>query len=512
MLTTALHITIGEQVPKLFAISRAEAMARAVARPLYWFTRAFRPFVAALNGASNAILRLLRVNPSAAFEEGGTPEDLKLLIAQSLEGGQLAPDEALMLSGVFELHEQQARQVMTPIPRVVTVDISEDAEAASELCIESGHTRLLVTEDSNPDRIKGIIHANSLLGLVLSEGPKASIAGVVRPALIVPETKPIDTLLAELRRTRNSIAVVVDEYGRTAGIVAIEDIVEEIVGEIADETDPSAGPVRQLKDGEWLVQGDVALADLRDYGIELDTDTASYNSVAGLDARHARTSPTPRRTRHHERVLPHSRSRTREPHRSRADITGSIHPERPHSLAASRSRPQGCQAEHAKPAENVLTKTTLSVAYTRCDKGTPTTADGAPVAVYGAHPRCAECSNYRIPAARSPHCRFRTQVVTQCAVAVGSAELNLPPTSRACDAVRTVVPPGLAIRRSRQALAPRMHPTSKHPGYPDPEARQKVVRFVGLSRSGASRDRTGDLLLAKSQRPDQLSVGCRFRP
>ena len=180
VLTTALHITIGEQVPKLFAISRAEAMARAVARPLYWFTRAFRPFVAALNGASNAILRLLRVNPSVAFEEGGTPEDLKLLIAQSLEGGQLAPDEALMLSGVFELHEQHARQVMTPTPRVVTVDISDDAEAASQLCIESGHTRLLVTEDSNPDRIKGIIHANSLLGLVLSDGPKASIAGVVR--------------------------------------------------------------------------------------------------------------------------------------------------------------------------------------------------------------------------------------------------------------------------------------------------------------------------------------------
>ncbi len=282
VLTTALHITIGEQVPKLFAISRAEEMARAVARPLYWFARAFRPFVAALNGASNAILRLLRVNPSVAFEEGGTPEDLKLLIAQSLEGGQLAADEALMLSGVFELHEQQARQVMTPIPRVVTVDISEHAEVASKLCIEHGHTRLLVIEDSNPDRIKGVIHANSLLGLVLSEGPKASIADVVRPALIIPETKPLDTLLAELRRTRNSVAVVVDEYGRTTGIVAIEDIVEEIVGEIADETDPSAGPVRQLKDDEWLVQGDVALADLRDYGIELDRDTATYNAVAGL--------------------------------------------------------------------------------------------------------------------------------------------------------------------------------------------------------------------------------------
>ena len=140
VITTSLHITIGEQVPKLFAISRAEEMARAVARPLHWFTSAFRPFVTALNGASNAILRLLRVNAAAAFEEGGTPEDLKLLIAQSLEGGQLAPDEALMLAGVFELHELQARQVMTPVPRVVTVDISE-ADGAAPSSASSPATR-----------------------------------------------------------------------------------------------------------------------------------------------------------------------------------------------------------------------------------------------------------------------------------------------------------------------------------------------------------------------------------
>jgi CBS domain containing-hemolysin-like protein len=282
VLTTAVHITIGEQVPKIFAISRAERMARAVARPLYWFAKAFRPFVAVLNGASNGILRLLRVDPSAAFEEGGTPEDLKLLITQSLEGGQLAPDEALMLSGVFELHELHARQVMTPIPRVVTVDISADAQTASELCVQSGHTRLLVTEDLNPDRIKGVIHANSLLALILSEGPTASIESVVRDALIAPETNPLDTLLADLRRTRNTISVIVDEYGRVSGIVSIEDIVEEIVGEIIDETDPAAGPVRQLTRSEWLVRGDVALADLRDYGIELDSHTAAYNSIGGL--------------------------------------------------------------------------------------------------------------------------------------------------------------------------------------------------------------------------------------
>ncbi len=282
ILTTSLHITVGEQVPKLIAISRAERMVRDVARPLHWFAICFRPFVAALTGASNGVLRVLHIDVSSAFQEGGTPEDLKLLITQSLEGGQLAPDEALMLGGVFELHELQARQVMTPITRVISVDISETAEAAARLCVEFGHTRLLVIEGSNRDRIKGLIHANSLLRLIVADGPNARIADMVRDTLIVPETKPIDTLLAELRRTRTTIAVVVDEYGRTAGIVAIEDIVEEIVGEIADETDPAAGPVRQIRDGEWLVKGDVALADLRDFGIELEAGTPTYTSVGGL--------------------------------------------------------------------------------------------------------------------------------------------------------------------------------------------------------------------------------------
>ena len=186
-----------------------------------------------------------------------------------------------MLSGVFELHELHAHQVMTPTPRVVTVDISSNAKTASELCVQSGHTRLLVTEDSNPDRIKGVIHANSLLRII-TDGPVAPIDGAVRDGLIVPETQPLDTLLAELRRTRNSLAVVVDEYGRTAGIVSIEDTVEEIVGEISDETDPSAGPVQQLTNSEWLVRGDVTLADLRDEGIDLDGDTTAYNSIGGL--------------------------------------------------------------------------------------------------------------------------------------------------------------------------------------------------------------------------------------
>jgi magnesium and cobalt exporter, CNNM family len=282
VITTALHITIGEQVPKIVAIARAEAMARRIARPLHLFTTALRPFVLALNGASNAILRLLRVDPSVEFEEGSTPEDLRLLIAQSLEGGQLDPGEAGMLSGVFELHERQARQAMTPIPEVIAVDLSDDAATASRRCVESGHTRLVVTEDSNHNRVRGLVHANSLLELIISEGPEASIAGIVRAALIVPETKPLDELLAALRAAHSSLAVVVDEYGLTAGVISVEDVVEEIVGEIADETDPSAEMIRTDEGGDLVVGGHVAIAELQGRGIDLEVDSDAYNSIGGL--------------------------------------------------------------------------------------------------------------------------------------------------------------------------------------------------------------------------------------
>ena len=187
-----------------------------------------------------------------------------------------------MLTGVFHLHEQQARQVMSPAPAVVTVDTSEDVETALRRCVSSGHTRLVVTEDENRDRVKGIVHSNQLAQLLLAEGPQASIDGLVREVPIVPETKPLDDLLADLQRQRSSLAVVIDEYGRTAGIVTVEDIIEEVVGEIDDETDPQGGEVRRLANGDWFVRGHVAITDLIDYGLELPVDSDAYNSVGGF--------------------------------------------------------------------------------------------------------------------------------------------------------------------------------------------------------------------------------------
>jgi CBS domain containing-hemolysin-like protein len=282
-ITTSLHITVGEQVPKIYSIFHAEGTARRVARPLYLFRAVFKPFIWLLNTASNWMLRLVGVDPrSAEFEEVTSSDDLKLLIVQSAQGGKIDPGEAGMLSGVFHLHEQQARQVMTPIPAVVTVDVSESVETALQRCVDSGHTRLVVTENHNTDRIKGIVHANSLVRKLMNEGPDAAIESSVKDALIVPETKPLDDLLADLQRERASMAVVVDEYGRTAGIVTVEDIIEEVVGEIADETDPAVAGIRRLANGDWWVRGHVPITDLADYGLDLPVDSEAFNSVGGF--------------------------------------------------------------------------------------------------------------------------------------------------------------------------------------------------------------------------------------
>ena len=275
------QLIAGEMVPKFYAIDRAEAVARRVATPLRMFSVAFRPFILALTAVADRILRLLGVDMSVE-RRGGSSDELKLLIAESQEGGQIDQGEAGMLTGVFHLHEQEARQVMTPAPAVVTVDISQDVETALKLCVSSGHSRLLVTEEEDRDRVRGLVHVSELVGRLMADGPQTPLEPVVHDALIVPETKPLDDLLADLQRQRTSMAVVVDEYGRVVGVVTVEDIIEEVVGEIVDETDPAAGEVRRLADGDWFVRGHVAVTDLADYGLHLPVDSDAYNSIGGL--------------------------------------------------------------------------------------------------------------------------------------------------------------------------------------------------------------------------------------
>src|SRR5207302_9104856 len=156
LLVTSTQLIAGEMVPKFYAIDRAETVARRVARPLQAFSVMFRPLIVALTAVADRILRLLGVDMSVE-RRGGSPDELKRLIAESYAGGHIDPGKAGMLRGVFHLHEQEARQVMTPIPAVETVDVAEDVGTALRKCISSGHTRLLVTEDSNTDRVPGLV-------------------------------------------------------------------------------------------------------------------------------------------------------------------------------------------------------------------------------------------------------------------------------------------------------------------------------------------------------------------
>ena len=281
LLIAAAQLIGGEMVPKFYAIDRAEAVARRVARPLAAFSVVFKPVIVVLTAVSDRILRLLGVEASRE-RRGGSPDELKRLIAESYAGGHIDPGEAGMLTGVFHLHEQEARQVMTPIPAVVTIDASADVETALRLCVSSGHTRLVVTEEDDRDRVRGLVHVSTLVKKLMEEGPHATVASVVSDSLIVPETKPLDDLLADLQRQRTSMAVVVDEYGRVVGVVTVEDIIEEVVGEISDETDPASGEIRRLANGDWFVRGHVAVTDLADYGLELPVDSDAYNSVGGF--------------------------------------------------------------------------------------------------------------------------------------------------------------------------------------------------------------------------------------
>jgi CBS domain containing-hemolysin-like protein len=278
---TLLHVILGEQAPKQLGIVRAEAIMLWISGPQAFFRRAFHPLIAITNPPALWIVRkLFRVEPTGD-EEATSPEELRLLISRSARSARLDPGEALMLGGVFHLHEQQAREVMTPIPAVVTVNADETVEQALRRCVTSGHTRLLVVERDNLDRVRGVVHNNSLVRLYMNAGGDATLEPAIREVPVFPETKPLDDLLAMLQRQRSSIGIVSDEYGRTVGIVTVEDILEEVVGEIEDETDPRAVDLRRLTDGDWYVRGHVPLGDLEDAGIELPVSSDAFNSIGG---------------------------------------------------------------------------------------------------------------------------------------------------------------------------------------------------------------------------------------
>jgi CBS domain containing-hemolysin-like protein len=288
-IVTAAHVIVGEQAPKMMAITHAEGTLKRTAIPFEWFRTVFRPVIWALNSSANFVVtRVLGLKIAGDLEQMSSDELKQLvsrgrqLVDRGVAPANLDEGEVRMLSGVFHLHEQEARQVMTPVTAVVWVNVDATVEEALRQCVGSGHTRLLVIEDDNPDRVRGVVHAIMLSRSLMGEGPNAPIEPLVRDVPILPETKPLDDLLAELQRQHSAMAVIADEYGRTAGIVTVEDVIEEIVGEIVDETDPVLSPVRRLVNADWFVRGHVSLDDLADNGIHLPVEEdAGYTSVGG---------------------------------------------------------------------------------------------------------------------------------------------------------------------------------------------------------------------------------------
>ena len=252
---TSLHIVLGEQVPKSIAIVAPEHSSRWLAAPLMGFTWIMAVPTKVLNSASNWTLRLFGLRPPGEQERVHSPEELRTLVEQSQEFGTLGAQDARLLEGVFEFSEKTAEEVMTPRTDVVAIPADATVEAAADVVAESERSRYPVYSETL-DEIAGIVHAKDILRGI-RQSPGAKVSTLVRPPLFVPGTREVEDVLADMKRLKTHMAVVLDEYGGTAGVVTMEDLLEEIVGPIVDEFDaaerPGAPPGTVLLDGSMPI-------------------------------------------------------------------------------------------------------------------------------------------------------------------------------------------------------------------------------------------------------------------
>ncbi len=276
---TALHITIGEQAPKSFAIGSAERVASISAWPLELFYRSLRPLVVMLNAASNGLVRLFGGTPATDHGGKATVSELRQMIYAVASTGEVDRTDERILRGMFTLDERRASEVMTPHTRLCTVRADETVEEALRTAVPAGHSRLPVVEPDDDRRVLGVAYVRELTEALLDGRGNEAVEALAHELLVTPETQPLDRLLTRMQRARVSLAAVLDEYGQLTGVISVEDIVEEIVGEIEDESDRRAG-LRRLRDGRIVCPGDTPLADLSSEGIDLGE--ARSDSVGGL--------------------------------------------------------------------------------------------------------------------------------------------------------------------------------------------------------------------------------------
>jgi len=277
VLITFMHIVLGELAPKSLALLFPEKLSMWTAGPLIGFSRLLGPFIALLNGSANLLLRALGLRAPTEVERVHRPEEIELLLTQSYEHGLLSEEPVEMIRGVFDLSETTAAEVMTPRTEVVAVPVDATLEDVADVIIEAGHSRIPVYRDSL-DQVLGVVLAREVWR-ALRRGSPTSLEDLIRPVPFVPDSKPIEDLLREMQAERTHIAVVVDEWGGTAGIVTIEDVIEEIVGEIRDEHEEEPPPIEE-KDGEVLVSGGFSIAELNEL-YDLSLPEQDYTTVAG---------------------------------------------------------------------------------------------------------------------------------------------------------------------------------------------------------------------------------------
>jgi len=281
-----LHVVFGELVPKTWAITYPEATSRWVAAPLIAFSWITRPFNMLLNWSARVLLRMLGIKSSnPELDRVHSPEEIRMLVEQSRKTGGLGAGDARLLEGVFEFSEKNAREVMTPRTDIVALPADAPLAEAADRVAAAGRSRYPVTGESLDD-VVGIVHAKDILRGLLA-GSEAPVQDIARPAFFVPGTREVEDVLADMKRQKVHLAIVLDEFGGTAGLVTMEDLLEEIVGPIYDEYDQTpTATAGAVADGPGtsavpILSGSTDIADVN-RALKLHLDDADYTTIGGL--------------------------------------------------------------------------------------------------------------------------------------------------------------------------------------------------------------------------------------
>jgi CBS domain containing-hemolysin-like protein len=281
VLATAFSMVVGELVPQFLGLSAPLATAKVITPFMRTFAAVARPLVALLNGSANRVLRGFGVEPQEELSGARTPDELASMVLRSAEAGTLDPSTAQLVTRSLGFAERTAADVMTPRVRCTPVEREESAARVIELCRETGHSRFPVVED-DLDHVLGVVHVKKAVSVPYERRADVPAGALMVDALVVPESIRLDPLLAQLREQGLQLAIVVDEYGGTSGVVTLEDVVEELVGEVADEHDRARVSGRQLRDGSWVVPGLWRPDELSErVGVEVPDD-ANYETVGGF--------------------------------------------------------------------------------------------------------------------------------------------------------------------------------------------------------------------------------------